>query len=68
MNPETTINRTAGIDVHFLLAGNPIPRVAHAHRPALNTSPADPVEETTVTPAAYDRQDSLAFLHKLVMG
>ena len=68
MNQEITVTRPAGIDVRFLFTGKSIPRVADARRPVLDTHPIDLVESAAHAAAESNRQDSLAFLHKLVMG
>jgi hypothetical protein len=67
MNPDITIKRAPGIDVHFLLASNPMPRVTSTRRPAAAVNRMDAIE-TAADAAEQDRQDSFAFLHKLVMG
>jgi hypothetical protein len=68
MNPEITVTRPAGISIHFLLAGNPMPRFASIRKPFPDTDSADPVEDAASKAAEPEREDSLAFLHKLIMG
>ena len=67
MNPEITV-RPAGIDVSFLLAGNPKARVGEARKPVPDSHSVARVEDTANEAAESARQDSLAFLHRLVMG
>jgi len=68
MNPQITMLRSTGIEVRFPIVDNLAFRTAGRQSPALHADPVDLVQDTTLDAAERDRQDSLAFLHKLVMG
>ena len=68
MNPQITTTRPAGIDAQFLVATSRGPRVVGHDKPAVRFGNVRPIEDVTVGTPERDRQDSLAFLHKLVMG
>lgn len=68
MNPQITMTRTAGIDARFLVATSRGRRVAGHAEPAERFAAVEAIEEAAVGTPEQDRQDSLAFLHRLVMG
>ena len=68
MNPEVTTTSATGIDVRFLIAANAAARAARPRRPVPQIDVEELIEEPTIDSAEQARQDSLEFLHKLVMG
>jgi hypothetical protein len=68
MNPQITMTRMAGANHRLLVVDYPAGRTAGRKTPAVQANPADLIQDTTVDAAERDRQDALAFLHKLVMG
>jgi len=68
MHPQTTTTMTTGFNAQFIFANGLPARALDPERPALHVSPAAPIENDPIDSAERERQDSLAFLHALVMG
>jgi hypothetical protein len=67
MKPQTTITRPATIDPRFLHTTGRFPRIDQSGIKPAHIDRAQ-AAQPPVSPAERARQDSLAFLHALVMG
>ena len=68
MHPRTTSQRPAQPDIRFLIGEQQAMRASHQRTPQAPTEDQTITSEPEVDAAERDRQDSLAFLHGLVMG
>ena len=68
MNTEGTKTNPAQMDTRFLMAASAVPFRAERRKPTPRIEAINPIEQPKVDPAETARQESLDFLHKLVMG
>jgi hypothetical protein len=68
MNPQLTTTETMRSNVQFFVATEQVSRTLNRERPVPQVDHGvEVVDNIGMDPAERDRQDSLAFLHRLVM-